>query len=304
MSASNLPDLYKLWDYGDPAATAVTFHNILPQAKEAGDAGYIIELLTQIARTESLQGNFDSAHTLLDEAEGMMMPDFQIPQIRIWLERGRTFNSVGERETAVSLFKQSYELGRASGEAADFYTIDAAHMLGIAMPTNDEQLKWNLLGLKLAGETACPREDGGAVTRAQKWRGSLLNNIGWTYHDRENYQQALTIFEEAHVWYKENAQDKPERIRTAKWCVARTYRSLKQYNDALTLQRELAAEHERLNEPPDGFVSEEIGECLLMLKRADEARPHFSQAYKLLSQMGWIAEERIMRLKKLGEDQL
>ncbi|MCP4358067.1 MAG: tetratricopeptide repeat protein [Chloroflexi bacterium] len=293
MAENNLPDLYELWDYGDPAATAVKFHNILPQSKAAGDVGYMIELLTQIARTESLQGSFAEAHTLLDEAEGMLTPNLPIPQIRIWLERGRSYHSAGEKETAVTLFKQAYELGRQSGEIADFYTIDAAHMLGITMPTNDEQLDWNLLALGLTGETAVPR--------AQKWRGSLLNNIGWTYHDRGNYQQALTIFEQAHVWHEENAQDKPEHIRTAKWCVGHTYRSLERNEEALTLQEALATEYERLNEPPDGFVSEEIGECLLALERTDEARPYFAQAYELLSQMGWIAEDRLIRLKKLGE---
>ncbi|MCP4422775.1 MAG: tetratricopeptide repeat protein [Chloroflexi bacterium] len=294
MSKISLPDLYELWNYGDPAATAVKFRNILPQAKEAGDVGYTIELLTQIARTESLQRRFAVAHTLLDEAEGMLIPDLPVPQIRIWLERGRTFNSAGEAETAVSTFKQAYELGRQSGEIADFYTIDAAHMLGIAMPTNDEQLEWNLLALGLTEETAVPR--------AQKWRGSLLNNIGWTYHDRGDFQQALTIFEEAYVWHKEYAQDKPEHISTARWCVGRTYRSLKRYDEALVLQRKLAAEHERLNKSPDGFVSEEIGECLLALDQADEARPYFAQAHELLTQMGWIAEDRLTRLKNLGEE--
>ncbi len=283
MTENNLPDLNELWDYGDPAATAVKFHNILPQAKTSGDVGYTIELLTQIARTESLQRRFAEAHTLLDEAEGMLTPDLPIPQIRIWLERGRSYNSAGEAETAVTLFKQAYELGRQSGEIADFYTIDAAHMLGIAMPTNNEQLQWNLLALGLTGETVVPR--------AQKWRGSLLNNIGWTYHDRENYQQALTTFEEAHAWHKENAQDKPERIRIAKWCVARTYRSLERHEDALVLQRELEKEHEQLDQSPDGFVFEEVGECLLALEQADEARPYFAQAHELLSQMGWISKD-------------
>ncbi len=292
MNEYSLPDLYDLWDYGDPAATAVKFRNILPQAKSSGNVGYTIELLTQIARTESLQGRFAEAHVLLDEAAEMLTSNLPIPQIRIWLERGRSYHSAGETETAVSLFRQAYELGQKTGGAADFYTIDAAHMLGFATSTNDEQLEWNLLALKLTEETA--------VSRAQKWRGSLLNNIGWTYHDRAEFQQALAIFEEAYEWQKKYAQDKPERVSIAKWCVGRTYRSLGRYEDAFTLQKELAAENARLNTPPDGFVSEEIGECLLALGQAAEARPYFAQAYKLLSEMGWIAEDRLVRLKELS----
>ena len=54
----------------------------------------------------------------------------------------------------------------------------------------------------------------------------------------------------------------------------------------------------------DGFVFEEIGECLLLLNRAEEARRYFFKAYEILSQDTWLAEgepERLARLKLLGE---
>ncbi len=300
MNKNTLPDLYELWDYNNPAATAVTFRSILPQAKASGDTGYLIELLTQLARTEGLQGNFAEAHTILDEAETMLTPSLPIPQIRYWLERGRTHNSSGEKETAVTLFKQAYELGRQVGEPADFYTIDAAHMLGIAVPTNDEQLAWNLIALKLIEETATSAALSAGFSRAQKWRGSLLNNIGWTYHDKGDFLKALDMFEQALAWHEQHMPDKPDRIRIAKWCVARTYRSLERYKEALKMQEELAAEHKRLNNPPDGFVVEEIGECLLALGQADAARPYFAQAYEQLSQINWVEKDRLDRLKQLG----
>jgi hypothetical protein len=53
----------------------------------------------------------------------------------------------------------------------------------------------------------------------------------------------------------------------------------------------------------DGFVFEEIGECLLLLNRAEEARRYFAKAYEILSQDAWLAEkepERLARLKSLG----
>lgn len=293
MNENTLPDLYELWDFNDPAATAVTFHKLLPQAKASGNIGYLIELLTQIARTEGLQGNFDKAHAILDEAEAMLTPILPIPQIRYWLERGRTHNSSGEKETAVTLFKQAYELGQQVGEPADFYTIDAAHMLGIAMPTSDEQLEWNLIALKLIEETA--------VTRAQKWRGSLLNNIGWTYHAKDDFIKALDMFEQALVWHEQHMQDKPDRIRIAKWCVARAYRSLERYDEALKMQEALADEHKQLNNPPDGFVVEEIGECLLALGQTEAAQPYFAQAHEHLSQISWVEKDRLERIKNLGK---
>lgn len=38
-----------------------------------------------------------------------------------------------------------------------------------------------------------------------------------------------------------------------------------------------------------GFTFEEIGECLLALGRADEARPYFAQACAALSNDAWLA---------------
>jgi hypothetical protein len=46
-----------------------------------------------------------------------------------------------------------------------------------------------------------------------------------------------------------------------------------------------------------------MGECLLLLNRAAEARPYFARAYAVLSQDPWLAEnepERLRRLKELG----
>lgn len=53
----------------------------------------------------------------------------------------------------------------------------------------------------------------------------------------------------------------------------------------------------------DGYVFEEIGECLLALGRADEAKSHFVLAYDELRKDEYLAErepERLKRLKELG----
>jgi hypothetical protein len=66
----------------------------------------------------------------------------------------------------------------------------------------------------------------------------------------------------------------------------------------MTLKKEYEADGEK-----DGFVFEEIGECLLALNRVAEARPYFSQAHEILAQEAWVAEKepaRLARLKELG----
>jgi hypothetical protein len=58
--------------------------------------------------------------------EGQNMP---VAEIRYLLERGRTFNSAGQKEQSILLFQDAY--AKAAERNEDFYAIDAAHMLGI-----------------------------------------------------------------------------------------------------------------------------------------------------------------------------
>lgn len=296
MKEPTLPDLFDLWDYDDPAGTAVRFRELLPQAALAGDTGYHIELLTQIARTEGLQGHFAAAHAILDEVEPKLTPQFPTATIRYLLERGRTFNSAGAAVTAVTLFQQAYDLGRQTGMVADFFTIDAAHMLGIAAASPEEQLQWNLIALEQARRS--PDQ------RAKGWQGSLLNNIGWTYFDAGDYDKALVIFEEAVIWRRTHQPDNVASIRIANWSVARVLRALGRLDEALALQQALLHEFETTGAMSDGFVYEELGECLLALGQAETARPYFTQAYTYLSQQAWLVKSeptRLERLKTLGE---
>lgn len=63
---SNLPDFQGLWDYNDPAGTESKFRAVLAKAEASDDRGYQAELLTQIARAQGVQRQFDAAHATLD----------------------------------------------------------------------------------------------------------------------------------------------------------------------------------------------------------------------------------------------
>jgi tetratricopeptide (TPR) repeat protein len=296
MSETSLPNLFDLWDYNDPAGTAVRFCELLSLAEQSGDVAYYLELLTQLARTQSLQGHFAEAHTILDEVEPGLTPQFPIAQIRYLLERGRTFNSAGEAATAVPLFQQAYDLGQQTGLVADFFTIDAAHMLGIAAASPEEQFQWNLIALEQARRSP--------DRRAQGWQGSLLNNIGWTYFDAGEYEQALAIFQEAVIWRQTNQPNNTTAIRIANWSVARVLRTLGRLDEALAMQQVILHEIETTGATSDGFVYEELGECLLALGQGEAARPYFAQAYTLLSQQTWLVKHeptRLEKLKRLGK---
>ena len=161
-------------------------------------------------------------------------------------------------------------------------------MLGI-VTTGDESVDWNEKAIKMAQKSK--------DLRTHKWQGSLLNNLGWTYNDSGKFSLALTKFQEAFDYQKQHGD--PKSVRIANWAIARCLRSLKRYDDALAIQREL------IKYPEQGYVSEELGELLLVTHRQEEAKPHFKKAYELLSQDIWLQSNekgRLERLKRLSDD--
>lgn len=285
MTDTQILDFDSIWNHDDPAATGQQFLQLLPAAEASGDKSYLAQLLTQIARAQGLQRQFDAAHQTLDQAAELLTDDLQTAHVRYLLERGRVFNSSGKPDQARPLFLQAWELAQAINE--DFYAVDAAHMLAIVSPS-EEQMEWNLKALALAESSNQPR--------AKNWLGSLYNNIGWTYHDLKQYDDALAVFEKALKYRQE--QGDPANIRIAKWCIARTLRSLGRTQEAFDQQLTLLAEHQAASSS-DGYINEEIGECLLALGRVDESHPHFANAYAVLSQDAWLAENEATRLERL-----
>lgn len=287
---TTLPDFDSLWNYDDPAATETKFRELLREAARSGDALYTAELLTQIGRTLGLQQKFTEAHALLDTVEPLLDAAGPRASVRYLLERGRAFNSDNQQDKAMPLFIVAMDTAIAHG--LDFYAVDAAHMAAIAAP-KAEKMTWNMKAVALAEKSSEPK--------ARNWLGSLYNNIGWTHFDEKNYDSALAMFEKA-LAFRET-QGKPNLIRFAKWCVAKGLRFTGKVDSALHMQRELLAESEKSGEP-DGYVYEEIAECLLLQKQDAEAKPYFAKAYEQLSKDAWLARDepdRLERLKKLGE---
>ncbi|MBS1724462.1 MAG: tetratricopeptide repeat protein [Armatimonadetes bacterium] len=264
------------WDFGNPPESETRFRKLLETAGDDAD-----QVKTQLARSLGLQRRFDEAQAVLDT---VAKDSSLIVGARWNLEQGRVKNSSGQPDAARPFFEEALRESEAGG--FDFYTVDALHMLGI-VTKGQESLDWNMRAI--AAASASDDE------RAKNWKGSLLNNTGWTLHDMGKHQEALDLFERALEFRKE--QGKEENIRIAEWCVARCLRSLGRIDEALARQRELL--------PGDkaGYANEETGECLLALGRAAEAAPYFATAYEKLSEDQWlVANEpaRLERMKKLA----
>lgn len=197
-----------------------------------------------MARAIGLQGRFDEAQALLNE-----LPDDEDEElrVRILLERGRVMNSAGDPDRALPEFQMASET--AQNEGLEHLAVDAIHMLAIvAAPSEQDGL--NSRALELAESATDPR--------ARQWRGSLLNNMGWSAFDRGDVDVALRLFNQALAAREE--QGKPSEIFVARWCIARTLREKGSVDEALAIQLQLAKEL-RAAGKSDNFVDEEIAAC-------------------------------------------
>ena len=298
VSESSLPDFDSLWDYNHPDSTEAKFREVWEQTSAVAPLAYKLELQTQIARTYGLQQRFEDSHAMLDEVEAQlnqavadpaMSNDLDVAKVRYLLERGRTFRSAGSREEARPFFREAWDTASKAG--ADFYAVDAAHMMAIIEPP-EAATDWFEKGCRVA--------EGSDDARARGWLGPLYNNLAWTYHDAGNYETALDVFEKALAWREQEGKTVP--IRIARYSVARCLRSLERYDEALAIQRALIEELEAAGEE-DGYVFEEMGELLLATRNQSEAVSHFAKAHALLSQDPWLSAnepERLARLERLA----
>ena len=278
-------DIESLWDYADPAASEQRFRDALATAS----AEQQLELQTQIARTLSLRRCFDEAHRLLDTLQPRAATTPAV-QVRFWLERGRSFNSAGQREPARALFEQAF--AQAQAARLDALAVDAAHMVAITHAGSPAALDWNRRGIELARASSDPQ--------ARRLVPAMLNNSAWDLHELGRPAEALPLFEQALAEW--TARGKAQQIMVAEWSVARCLRSLGRHPEALARQQALLAAHQ-LAGSSDGYVNEEIAENLLALGRADEARPQFAMAARLLGQDEGLAQaepQRLARLRRLG----
>ena len=279
-------DIDRLWDWDHPDRSEKAFR-IQIETVAGMTPEDRAELLTQLARAQGLQRHFDEANATLDQAEKLLGPTMQRGRVRTELERGRVLNTGGHPEQARPLFLAAYERAKRAHEIG--LAIDAAHMLGI-VDRREEALRWDQQALDMA-EHAVEERD-------RHWIGSLTNNMGWAYFDDGNYGRALASFQRCEAYHVLHRNQ--NEVEIARWSMARTMRAMRRYDEALALQLLVARSREEHHLAPDGEVFEEIGEDMLALDRANEARPYFQRAVKLLATDPDIDPRRLKRLQELA----
>lgn len=271
------------WEYGDPAASEARFRAALASAS----SDERLELLTQIARTYSLRRQFDAAHAELDVVERALPAAGAAPRVRYFLERGRTFNSSGDRQRARELFVKAWDA--ASSANLEGLAVDAAHMLAI-VESPAVAADWTQRGLEMARRSKDPK--------ARALLPALLNNHAWNLHDEGRYGDALPAFREAELAWRATGRQPQGRFAT--WSVGRCLRSLGQYEEALTLQQKLEAEW-NASGAADGSVFEEIAENFEALGRSIEATSYFRRARDELAGDASFAQHEPLRWRRISE---
>src|SRR5438132_5534493 len=281
-------DLDSLWDYEHPGPTEKKFRELLPAALDSLDISYLAELLTQIARAEAIQKKFSEAQKTLDRVERALPRADQRVSVRYALERGRVLSLSGKPLEAQPRLREAFNL--ALMLKMDLLAIDAARMIAIAEP--EKALEWNMKALDLAEKST--------DARANKAKGPLYSSIGWNHFERREYQEALFMFQKA-LQFTDQLGD-PLKTRTAKWPVAKVLRVIEHTEEALDMQRKLFEEYHGEGKR-NGYVYEEIAECLLVLGQEQEAHEWFAAAYAELSKDPRTTrdQKRLSRLHELGQ---
>lgn len=254
--------LRDLWDFKDLAATEAGLTGQLD--RETDDAGRA-EVLTQLARVDTLRANFAAAARKLADAEQLAGASV-VARARINLESGRSLRSSSEPAAAFPLFVSAYELALESGYP--FIAADAAHMAALVDPEGPEP--WTRRGVELA-----EREPA-----ASYWLGPLYNNVGWSRLEAGDVGGAHEAFERA-LAAREREPERQEEIAIARYAVARSLRELGRAAEAAP-QAERAVVWADGTGKPDGWFHEELAEDYAALGRAEDARRHARLAIPLL----------------------
>ena len=207
-SMTKLESFDGLWGLGYPVLVEEKLRELLPQAESLQDKAIYLQILTQIALAQALQGKFDEAHSTLDTVQALLTPEYELARVRYLLERGRVYQQAERISEAHDFFVQSFDLSKKN--KFDFHTINAAHMIAIVAPKAEEKMRWNQRAIELAEKTS--------DERARTWLGSLYHNLGQNFLEVQQYEKALCAFKKA-LEYREKEGYAPN-VRVAKWAIA------------------------------------------------------------------------------------
>jgi hypothetical protein len=266
--------LRPLWDFDDLETSEARFRGQLDQ--ETTDAGRA-EVLTQLARVESLRGEFERCDALLDEAEALGGAT-----ARLLLERGRRARSSGQQGSGLAHFEHAFAVAKSSGD--EVLAVDAAHMLAIV----DDSEAWTARAVEIAASSDDPG--------VRYWLGPLYNNIGWSRYEAGDAPGALEAFELA-LASRERDDPRPYPREIARYAVGKALRANGRADEAAAALEQCVAWAAESG-VEDGYFHEELAEDYAALGRTTEAQRQARRALELASEHD--NPTRVARLRELS----
>lgn len=217
-------DVRDYWNFGDPVASRQVFEELLPSLVDRSEQ---LDVHAQIARTYSLSGENQECLNYLKPfwEEGLALGGRAAASLM--LEAGRAHRGLGDIEKA----RQGFEDVSVNGP--DDLRVDALHMLAL-VSAGDEVAFFNQKAIALAQNS----QD----EWAQRWIGSLYNNVGWSCFEASEFEDALEYFESALLARYEFGQN--ERVAEAQWCIGHTLTTMGRMKDATELHLEMGGKGE------------------------------------------------------------
>ena len=105
---SVLPNLDRIWSDPDPIAMERKL-DYLREPARLSSHNYYLQVLTQIARAQALQGHFAAAHSTLDGVEAELSDGVEEARVRGLIERARILMMQDAAERAEPLLKEALQ---------------------------------------------------------------------------------------------------------------------------------------------------------------------------------------------------
>ena len=248
----------------DYEAALALYEQVAEQARKEFNPSVETEALAQMARMNLLLGRKDEGRERLAEAKEKAVDDDPMGWSRYLGVKGRFEWKDGDLAGARRTFERMYEF--CTTNALHGRAIDAAHMVAIVAESPEDQIAWGRRGIEAAEKT-----------ENEQWLGPLWNNLAGTYYHQQQYDSALTCYENAREYHWRFSGEMGKLF--ADYHVGMTHRKLGHLDEAARWLRPVLAWAERLeNHGAIGQACEDLGEIeiargnksrgLEMLKRA------------------------------------
>jgi tetratricopeptide (TPR) repeat protein len=283
------PDFDGYWRSDDLAMTEAKIQSLLPTNWASEWTTKTVELLTQLARAQALQGKFSEARSTLDQAHQMIFESQKkmdpVAELRWILEQGRVLSLSMSPSKAHDQFVHAWNLATEKG--LTFFAIDAALMISTVRPPKFRN-EWLKKALDMA-ESSKDEND-------RMWLAQLLFLEGWHAFDTHQFDLALERFTKA--LDQPMIRNDESKGFALQWSRSRTLRALNQIPEALEIQEMLLARMQQRGKV-SGHVYLEIAECKQLLNLKEEAKPYFELAYTQLSEDLWYSDNKKDELDRM-----